>query len=86
MQSREATGRAFSGEPDRAIASAYVSNNTISTADVGRLIAEVARQLRAVGEDSRLSARQAGAGGVGPPFRWPRSSGLPRLRQEAADA
>ena len=36
------------------LASAYVSNNTISTADVGRLIAEVARQLRAVGEDQRL--------------------------------
>ena len=38
------------------VASAYVSNNTISTADVGRLIAEVARQLRAVGEDQQAPA------------------------------
>ena len=38
------------------LASAYVSNNTISTADVGRLIAEVARQLRAVGEDQQAPA------------------------------
>ena len=33
------------------VASAYVSNNTISTADLGRLIAEIARQLRALGEE-----------------------------------
>jgi predicted transcriptional regulator len=38
------------------LASAYVSNNTISTADVGRLIAEVARQLRAVGEEQQAPA------------------------------
>ena len=38
------------------VASAYVSNNTISTADVGRLIGEIARQLRAVGEDQQAPA------------------------------
>ena len=38
------------------LASAYVSKNTISTADVGRLIAEVARQLRAVGEEQQAPA------------------------------
>jgi predicted transcriptional regulator len=38
------------------VASAYVSNNMISTADVGRLIGEIARQLRAVGEDQQAAA------------------------------
>jgi predicted transcriptional regulator len=38
------------------VTSAYVSNNTIATADVGRLIAEIARQLRAVGEDQQAPA------------------------------
>ncbi len=38
------------------VASAYVSNNTISTADVGRLIAEIARQLRVLGEEQQAAA------------------------------
>jgi predicted transcriptional regulator len=46
------------------VASAYVSNNTISTADVGRLIAEVARQLRAVGEEQHTPASEKRAPAV----------------------
>lgn len=40
------------------VASAYVSNNTIATADVGRLIAEIARQLRAVGEEQQVAVAE----------------------------
>ena len=36
------------------IASAYVANNTISTSDLGRLIAEVGRQLRALGGEQEV--------------------------------
>ena len=46
------------------VASAYVSNNTIATADVGRLIAEIARQLRAVGEDQQAPALEKPAPAV----------------------
>ena len=46
------------------VASAYVSNNTIATADVGRLIAEIARQLRAVGEDQQDPAPEKRAPAV----------------------
>jgi predicted transcriptional regulator len=35
------------------VASAYVSKNTVSTADLGRLITEIARELRAVGEEQQ---------------------------------
>lgn len=40
------------------VASAYVSNNTIATAEVGRLIAEIARQLRTVGEEQQAPASE----------------------------
>jgi predicted transcriptional regulator len=40
------------------VTSAYVSNNTVSTADVGRLIAEIARQLRALGEEQQAPASE----------------------------
>jgi predicted transcriptional regulator len=40
------------------VASAYVSNNTIATADVGRLIAEIARQLRALGEEQQAAVAE----------------------------
>ncbi len=46
------------------VACAYVSNNTISTADVGRLIAEIARQLRAVGEHQQGAAPEKPAPAV----------------------
>jgi predicted transcriptional regulator len=46
------------------VASAYVSNNTISTAEVGRLIAEIARQLRAVGEEQHAPAPEKPAPAV----------------------
>jgi predicted transcriptional regulator len=38
------------------VACAYVSKNTISTADLGRLIAEIARELRALGEERQAPA------------------------------
>jgi predicted transcriptional regulator len=46
------------------VTSAYVSNNTISTADVGRLIAEIARQLRALGEEQQAPASEKPAPAV----------------------
>jgi predicted transcriptional regulator len=40
------------------VASAYVSNNTIATADVGRLIAEIARELSAVGKQQQVEVAE----------------------------
>jgi len=38
------------------IASAYVSNNTLSSEDIGRLIAEIGRQLQALGGEQQAPA------------------------------
>jgi predicted transcriptional regulator len=46
------------------VASAYVSNNTIATADVGRLIAEIARELRTVVEGKPAPAPEQPAPAV----------------------
>ena len=46
------------------VASAYVSNNTIATADVGRLIAEIARELRTVVEGKQAPAPEQPAPAV----------------------
>lgn len=46
------------------VTSAYVSNNTIATADVGRLIAEIARELRTVVEGKQAPAPEKPAPAV----------------------